>query len=111
MCSSDLSEMLVGKISISEVKALCEKATVFLGPDSGLMHIADALGTSCAALFGKTELRLWHPWQSTHIVLRPCAEVTCKTSCSYYWTRQGCVGLISEDEIAAAVLELEALRM
>lgn len=101
---------LVGKIGISEVKALCEKATVFVGPDSGLMHIADALGTSCVALFGKTELRLWHPWQTTHIVVRPCAEVTCNTSCPHHRTRQGCLGLISEDEIVAAILELEALR-
>ncbi len=100
---------LVGKISICEVKALCEQASVFLGPDSGLMHIADALGTSCVALFGKTELRLWHPWQSAHIVLRPCAEVRCRTSCSYYGTRQGCLALITEDEIVAAILELESL--
>ena len=102
---------LVGEISISEVKAICEQASVFLGPDSGLMHIADALGASCVALFGKTELRLWHPWQSTHIVLRPCAEVKCRTSCSHYGTREGCLALISEDEIVAAVLELESLRL
>jgi len=100
---------LVGKVSIPEVKALCERARVFVGPDSGLMHIADALGTACVALFGKTELRLWHPWQSTHIVLRPCAEIECKTSCPHYRTRQGCLNLISEDEIVKSILELEAL--
>jgi len=102
---------LVGEVSISEVKALCQQSSVFFGPDSGLMHIADALGTSCVALFGKTELRLWHPWQSTHIVLRPCAEVRCRTSCPHYGTREGCVALISEDEIVAAILELESLRL
>ncbi|HUT02973.1 MAG TPA: glycosyltransferase family 9 protein [bacterium] len=101
---------MVGEISIAEVKALCARAAVFVGPDSGLMHIADALGTSCVALFGKTELRLWHPWQSTHIVLRPCTEIRCAPSCPHRRTREGCLALISEDELVAAILELESLR-
>ncbi len=74
------------------------------------MHIADALGTSSVALFGKTELRLWHPWQSTHIALRPCTEITCKPSCPHRRTREGCLALISEDELLRAILELEFLR-
>jgi len=100
---------MVGEVSIAEVKALCERAAVFVGPDGGLMHIADALGAFCVALFGKTELRLWHPWQSTHIVLRPCTEITCRPSCPHRRTPEGCLALISEDEIVEAILELESL--
>ncbi|MBN1593941.1 MAG: glycosyltransferase family 9 protein [Candidatus Coatesbacteria bacterium] len=99
----------VGHLTVPEVKAICERGSVFLGPDSGIMHIADSLGARCVALFGKTELRLWHPWQSTHIVMRPCTEVNCRSTCDHYRTREGCLALISEDAVLEAVLELEPL--
>lgn len=97
---------LVGELSIGEVKALCETASIFVGPDSGIMHIADTLGTPCVALFGKAELRLWHPWQSTHIVLRPCLELVCD-GCEHNKTAKGCISQIPLEEVLSAVFELE----
>ncbi|MCD6326590.1 glycosyltransferase family 9 protein [bacterium] len=102
---------LVGKLSLLEVKSLCDKADAFLGPDSGLMHLADALGTPCVVLLGKTDLRLWHPWQSPHIILRPCPHLTCSPSCPHYTPREGCIGLTTEEQVLCALSDIEDLAL
>jgi len=99
---------LVGKLSLAEVIALCKTAKGFVGADNGIMHIADALGTPSVVLFGKTELRLWHPWQSPHIIVRPCANSDCST-CPHSKLAEGCLALVGEDHILQAVQQIEAL--
>ena len=57
-----------------------ERAKVVLGPDSGPMHLAAAVGTPTVALFGPADPLEFAPWGSKdkHIVLtspigcRPC---------------------------------------
>jgi ADP-heptose:LPS heptosyltransferase len=101
---------MVGKLSLSEVKALCQRATMFVGTDNGIMHISDALGTPCVALFATTELRFWHPWQSLHIAVRPCADAFRDwRNCTYYGTEPGCIAQISEDQILSAVRDMEEM--
>lgn len=66
----------VGRTSLREVIAVMERATVAVGPDSGLMHIAGALGAPVIALFGATNPARSGPWGWHHLVLRsdvPCA--------------------------------------
>jgi ADP-heptose:LPS heptosyltransferase len=52
---------LVGKLSLSEVVALLERATLFVGNDSGLMHLAAATGTPTIGLFGPTDAATYGP--------------------------------------------------
>lgn len=43
---------LTGQLSIKEMGAFLERCTLFIGNDSGPMHIAGAVGTPIVALFG-----------------------------------------------------------
>ena len=52
----------VGKGDILCSAAAIDRATLFVGNDSGLMHVAAALGRPTLGLFGPTEWWLYGPW-------------------------------------------------
>ena len=45
---------LAGRTSVTECASILERATAFVGNDSGLMHLAEAMDTPVLALFGPT---------------------------------------------------------
>lgn len=45
---------LVGRLSIAEAAACLERADLYVGNDSGLMHLAAAAGIPCLGLFGRS---------------------------------------------------------
>ena len=55
------ARVLVG-LSLKELIALIGLAKVFVGNDSGPMHIAAALGCPMAVVFGSSDSSVWHPW-------------------------------------------------
>lgn len=69
-----------GEMSIHQLAAVLERAKVVLGPDSGPMHLAAAVGTPTVALFGPADPLEFAPWgaKEKHMVLtspigcRPC---------------------------------------
>ena len=66
----------VGQTTLREVIAVMERAAVAIGPDTGSMHIAAAVGTPVVALFGATSPRRSAPWGWEDLVVRgdaPCA--------------------------------------
>jgi heptosyltransferase-2 len=52
-------------------------ADAVVSNDSGLMHIAAALGTATVALFGPTDPRLWAPLNPLAAALEPSNEAPC----------------------------------
>ncbi|MGH9657693.1 MAG: glycosyltransferase family 9 protein [Bryobacteraceae bacterium] len=57
-------EALDGAIRIDDLYELARylaRARVFLGNDSGITHLAAAVGTPVVALFGPTDARVWAP--------------------------------------------------
>lgn len=52
---------LVGKLSLPEVAAVLARASLFVGNDSGLMHIAAATGVPTLGLFGPTPASEYGP--------------------------------------------------
>lgn len=56
---------LTGRTSILETAALIERCDLFLGNDSGPMHIAAAVGTPVVAVFGPSNIRAWGPYTPT----------------------------------------------
>ena len=52
---------LVGRLTLPEVVACLERAGVFVGNDSGLMHLAAAAGTPTVGLFGPTDAATYGP--------------------------------------------------
>jgi heptosyltransferase III len=52
---------LVGTLSLPEVAAVMERAALFIGNDSGLMHLAAAAGAPTVGLFGPTDATVYAP--------------------------------------------------
>jgi lipopolysaccharide heptosyltransferase II len=53
---------VAGQGSIRVAAAVLELADLFVGNDSGLMHLATALGTPTVAIFGLTNSQAWGPY-------------------------------------------------
>lgn len=53
---------LAGRTTIHETAAIIERCSLFLGNDSGPMHIAAAVGTPVVAVFGPSNKEAWHPY-------------------------------------------------
>lgn len=52
---------LVGRLSLPEVAACLRRVTLFIGNDSGLMHLAAASGTPTLGLFGRSRASEYAP--------------------------------------------------
>ena len=52
---------LCGQLSLPEVAALCQRASLFVGNDSGVTHLASAVGTPVVAIFGPTNPGRYRP--------------------------------------------------
>ena len=64
------------KSSISDLIALLRRAKLFIGGDTGPMHLAAALNVPVVALFGPTNPARNGPYGTLSIVLRDVASVT-----------------------------------
>jgi heptosyltransferase-3 len=53
---------LDGKLTWPELSSLLAGASVYIGPDTAVTHLAAATGTPTVALYGPTDPRLWGPW-------------------------------------------------
>lgn len=94
---------LVGRLTIRELAGLFRQAALFIGNDSGPMHIAAAMGTRVVGLFGPSDPRIWGPAGQGHTVLykgidcRPCFPGGCRRG------EQNCMRLIALDEVIPVV--------
>ena len=61
---------LVGTTSLSQLVALARRARLFIGCDTGPMHIAAALDTPVLALFGPADPGVTGPYGAGHRILR-----------------------------------------
>jgi len=72
--------VVAGDTSLGQLGALYERASVVLGPDSGPMHLAAAVGTPTVTLYGPADPVEFGPWGdprrhvvlTTDIACRPC---------------------------------------
>jgi ADP-heptose:LPS heptosyltransferase len=93
--------VLVGETSVRQLAALLGRARLFVGCDTGPMHLAAAQGTGVVALFGPADPRRTGPWGAGHRIVRvppPCAPCNRRT-CNQ--PRHACM----EDIEVAPVLE------
>lgn len=74
---------LVGKLKLRELKELIARASLYVGPDSGPMHIAASTATPIVAFFGPNLSAYNSPWQSRAVIIekdlscRPCDQRRC----------------------------------
>lgn len=70
---------LAPRTSLLELAAVLKRASFYLGGDSGPMHLAQAVGTRCVALFGPTLPSRCGPYGGGHVALqRYYQEGTCR---------------------------------
>jgi len=53
---------LAGKTTLAQMTHIIEQARLFIGPDTGITHLAAATGTPVIALYGPTNPVKWAPW-------------------------------------------------
>jgi ADP-heptose:LPS heptosyltransferase len=62
MAESKVEIACFDDLSLPEITALASRATVFIGNDSGIAHIAAAVGTPTVVIFGPSNVDHWRPW-------------------------------------------------
>ncbi len=96
---------LCGSASPRESAAVMRSATLFLGHDSGPMHLAAAMGVHCVAIFAARNFpRVWFPCGSRHTVIyhrTDCAGCELETCIEQ---KKKCLLSITVEEVLAAVL-------
>jgi heptosyltransferase-3 len=97
---------LCGKLTPRETAAVIRQCELFLGPDSGPMHLAAAYGVPCAIAFAARELPgLWYPAGNIHRVVYhsvPCSNCSLET-CTV--NQRLCLTSISVEEMFEAAME------
>lgn len=66
-----------GQLSVRETAAALRECRLYVGNDTGMMHMASAVGTTCVVAFSAQDWPgRWYPYGKGHVVLRhavPCA--------------------------------------
>lgn len=93
---------LVGRTSLREAIALIQRARVAVGPDTGLMHVAAAVGTPVVSLWGATRPERAGPYGFAHLAVQgkapcvPCERRTCSID-------RVCMRSITADQIRVKI--------
>ena len=86
--------LLSGVPSVQELAALLGRAALFVGNDSGVMHLASTVECPIVAVFGPTNYRAWGPYppdSPRHAVVRePLACSPCIHRGHSFGTPSGC---------------------
>jgi ADP-heptose:LPS heptosyltransferase len=95
-----------GELSIRQAAAGLEKCELYLGNDTGTMHLAASAGTPCVAIFSALDLiGRWYPFGSDNEIFRRsvecegCYSPTC-------FNRNKCLDLINVDEVYQACVRV-----
>ena len=77
-------EHLVGKLSIAGLLYLVSHSSVYVGADSGPLHVASLTTTPLVALYGPNIPEISGPWRKNRVSIlqvplacRPCSQRTC----------------------------------
>lgn len=95
---------LAGELNMIELREVISRTALFVGPDSGPMHIAATTSTPIVALFGPTLPANFSPWQAEATIIakdldcRPCKQRKCVTE------DFRCLQSITVDEVLKACL-------
>jgi ADP-heptose:LPS heptosyltransferase len=96
---------LCGELSIRESGAIMERARIFIGHDSGPIHLAASVGTACAAIFSARNLPgMWFPYGEMHKVFYKRTECAgCELDICVEFKKM-CITAVTVKEVVAAVL-------
>ena len=95
---------LVGKTTLKELAYIISKAAVFIGNDSGPVHLAAAVGTPALVVFGPSKFRRTGPYGNNNVVFQTICE---RKECMQRVCPIGkeCMADISPDAVYSRFLE------
>jgi ADP-heptose:LPS heptosyltransferase len=99
-----------GEFSLAELRALLEDAALYIGGDSGPMHVAATSRVPMVSLYGPTLPVRSEPWRAPSLPMaavdvqglgcRPCDQRVCEPG------DYRCLGGITPDAVVAVALPL-----
>lgn len=112
---------MAGVTSIKQLAALLADCGLFIGSDSGVIHVATAVGTPVVAIFGPSNHWAWGPWYgkpptTETLVLRsdipcsPCFYVGLGLGSRFGCPPRTCLQEISPEQVAEAAWRLISAR-
>jgi predicted lipopolysaccharide heptosyltransferase III len=95
-------------LSLPEVTALAARSQLFIGNDSGIAHIAAAVGTPSVVVFGSSNIAHWRPWNSgpAEVVFE---EMPCQPCHGYFceqFAQPECILRVPVGRVTAAIERL-----
>jgi predicted lipopolysaccharide heptosyltransferase III len=92
-------------LSLPEVTALAARSQLFVGNDSGIAHIAAAVGTPSVVVFGSSNIAHWRPWNraQAEVVFE---EMPCQPCHGYFcekFAQPECILRVPAARVAAAI--------
>ncbi|HYT49776.1 MAG TPA: glycosyltransferase family 9 protein [Pyrinomonadaceae bacterium] len=95
----------LSNLSLPEVAALTSRARLFIGNDSGIAHIAAAVGGSCVVIFGSSNRAHWRPWTTrpNEVVFE---EMQCQPCPGYFcaeFEEPECILRVPVERVVAAI--------
>lgn len=98
-------QVLLHNKTLPEITAMAARARIFVGNDSGIAHIAAAVGTPSVVIFGSSSVVHWRPWTNApHEVVTenlPCAPCG-GYNCAEFGEPQ-CIQQITVERVTAAI--------
>jgi heptosyltransferase-3 len=94
-------------LGIPELAELIRGAQLYVGNDSGPMHLATAVGTSTVAIWGSSSSVRWHPWGVAHRVVQnpfacnPCPGYRCLVASSPL-----CIESVTVEQVESAIRDI-----
>ncbi len=97
--------VLLSDLSLPEVSALASRACIFIGNDSGIAHIAAAVGVPSVVIFGSSNRAHWQPWAraAAEVVYE---EMPCQPCHGYFcekFDQPECIIRVPVQKVSAAV--------
>lgn len=99
---------LCGRTSLRELAEVLKRCRCLITNDSAAMHLASAVGTSVAAIFGPTDTRKYAPTGKQHKILsagmdcQPCE----KAQCVFGKKPPDCLERITVEDVFKKVMEI-----
>ena len=92
-------------LSLPEVTALASRSELFVGNDSGIAHIAAAVGTPSVVIFGSSNVSNWRPWNraAAEVVFE---EMPCQPCHGYFcekFPQPECILRVPAPRVLAAI--------
>jgi ADP-heptose:LPS heptosyltransferase len=94
----------VSNLSLNELAATLKRCMVYVGNDSGVTHMAAAVGTPVVALFGPTDPQVWGPrGKHVHTVYRGVSCSPCSREEMNACSHKKCLESITVEDVYRSV--------